>query len=288
MTQHLNEHEAQIDALGPPSETALRILQLCADIETPVSRMVNVLSADQSFFSQVLRIANSSYFNYPKVVHNIDRAIIVMGFSNLKEVALSIAFRPFFLEENPNVKFNFQSLWNHATLSAIVAKNLAEKYDPEYADMYYVAGLVHDIGKLAASRNIPRDFYFLVEKAGKSRQRFHQAEREYLNFHHGDIGSKVLDRWQLPPALINMVRYHHYPEEFSGDTEDGRKVHLMFLSNLLAHFIHHELDNLDELIAMDPKLEDYFTLNSAEFKELIQEVSRTAEKRHSFLGIHQL
>ncbi len=279
---------AKIDRLPAPNAVALEVIQMCSNPDISVSNLVKVISTDQSLSAQILRIANSSFFNYPRTIHSIDRAIVVLGFRLLKDIALSIAFYSYFKGAKDARNFDFQELWYHSVMTALVCKALAKKYDVENEEMFYIAGLIHDIGKLVASQTMENDFHFLIEKSRQEGERLDLVEEKFLGFHHGDIGSQLIERWNLPGPLINMVKYHHDPSGFVGDSDSDRQIRTIYLANSLAHLLQIQSQSVEDLLQYDHKFTEHFNYSADEFDELLNYVRDVVEANQQFFEIHQI
>ncbi len=285
MSLEVEQIVKEIDRLPTLNTVAFQVIQLCSDEATSVSDLVKVISSDQSLTAQILRVANSSYFNYPKTVYSLDRAIVILGFNLLKEISVSLSIYSFYRGLKTSKNFAVDELWEHSLTTAFVGRSLAEIYDPGSSELFYVVGLLHDIGKLAMDLMMPKDYSFIIEKAAQEGLRLDIIEKRFLGFHHGDVGGELLRRWNLPDVMVDITRYHHYPKEFDGDAEIFRLIRFNYLSNLLAHYVGDELDGIESVIQLDNNFSDYFSYESNEFEELVRSISESIEKNQSFFQI---
>lgn len=275
----------EIDRLPTLNSVAFQVIQLCSDEKTSVSDLVKIISCDQSLTAQILRVANSSYFNYPKTIYSLDRAIVILGFNLLKEISVSISIYSFYRGLKTSNNLKVEALWEHSLMTAFVGRSLAEIYDPGSSELFYVVGLLHDIGKLATDLIMPKDYSFIIEKAQQEDLRLDILEKKFLGFHHGEVGSELLQRWNLPEVMVLMTRFHHYPKEYQGDAEIFRLIRFNYLSNLLAHYIGDELDGIESLIEMDGSFGEYFSYEQDEFEELVRTISKSLENSRSFFQV---
>ncbi|MCB0305118.1 MAG: HDOD domain-containing protein [Calditrichaeota bacterium] len=288
MNERFNEIAAKIDRFPSPNPVELKVIHLCADPQTMVSTLVKTISADQSLTAKILRIANSNYFNYPRVVHSIDSAVVVLGLDLLKDAALSISMHHYYKQFKSLEHFDFQYLWHHSILTALVSRALAEQTDPAQRELYYVAGFLHDIGKWVESVTIPDNYHFLVEKSARERVRLFQNERKFLKFHHGEVGSYLIQKWNLPENLVIMLRYHHDLEAFSGDETQWQQIRLVYLGNLMAHYIQGNLKGLKALQQFDPNLRKYFTYTADELEKTAGHLRKVIQSHQVIFNIHQI
>jgi len=190
----------------------------------------------------------------------------------MRDIAFNVAFYSLYQNMEANSDFDFRELWEHAFLTGVVGKALAEKYNPQKKDMLFVAGSFHDIGKLALGQIIEKDFNFIFLKSKQENLKLHTLERKILGFHHGDIGAFLLHSWNLPEVLVSMVKHHHFPDEFDGDEEESKMIRFLYLSNLLAHFIQNNFKDFEEIRTIDAKFNQYFSFTNSEFNEIVNYV----------------
>ncbi len=282
MRYTIDDIVSRVQRLPMPNAAAMQVIRLCTDPEIKFARLVDAISTDQSLTAQILRIANSSYFNYPRTIYTIDRALVLLGTSLLKDIAVSLAFHSFCKGLSSTQQGFFEILWRHALETAIICQTLAPKFAPASGDILYVGGLLHDIGKLAEIHIIPDIFHRFETQSRQKNQRLYEIEQQEFNFHHGDVGGILIDHWNLPPALVKMVRFHHYPGDFSATADEYRLVQTVYLGNILAHFIQQESAMLDTIHQYDPNFTHFFPMDQRELTELMNH-TREAINRKRFL-----
>jgi len=285
MRYSIDDIVSQVNRLPMPNAAALQVIQLCADPEVKNSRLVEVVSTDQSLTAQVLKIANSSYFNFPRTIHTIDRALVILGMNLLKDISISIAFHSFFKGFASTDWFDFDYNWHHSLLTALICKTVSNKFTPNSGDIIYVGGLLHDIGKLVEVQIVPEAYQHFVEQSRQKSVRLYEVEQQELDFNHGDIGGILIDRWNLPAGIVNMITFHHYPGDFSGSPEEYHNVRLIYLSNILAHFFQDEFETLDDVLQFDANFLNYFPFSERDFSDLIAEVRIEIDKKQYLMEI---
>ncbi|RMF62096.1 MAG: HDOD domain-containing protein [Calditrichaeota bacterium] len=288
MHLQLTDVVRQIDRLPSPNHVALEVMRLCSEPEITISRLVKLISTDQSLTAQILKIANSSYFNFPKRISTLERAVVVLGLNLIRDIAISLAFYSFYKGFRANKYVDFNYLWHHSVLSAVVASGLANKFDTENKHQYYTAGLLHDIGKLVEAEVIGKDFYFLMEKSQDENVPLYELEQKLLGFHHAEVGSTLLGRWNLPDYLVTMIKFHHTPNAFIGEPEMIKKIRFLYLSNVVTHFLQEEFTDYSELLEKEPQFSHYFSFNYNEFEDLIHEISQYVEDHRQLFEMYQV
>ena len=288
MDYNLEELVKKVDRLPTQLTVARKVVVLCSDPQTHISKLIEVISSDLSIFSQVLRIANSPYFNYPREITVLEQAIIVLGSNLLRDIVLSIAINSIFQSLKVNSDFNLNELWEHAFLTGLIGRALGERYDPEKKDLLFIGGLFHDIGKLVQSQVIEKDFLLIFIKSRRENEKLHILERRILGFHHGDIEGFLLQKWNLAEIVVQMVKFHHSPVEYIGEDEQLRLIRFIYLSDLLAHFIQNDLQTIADVDKLNKHFNRYFTFSNEEFDKLVNFTKQFLSSQKTFKQIAQI
>lgn len=279
---------AVVDAVDPrfaPTPAELRVLRLTTAPDFPAEALQEVLTAHFGFTSQILRIVNSNAFNVKETIDSTDEALRLLGLTLVRDIALSIVVFRFFSRVPRHDRLRRRTLWRHSVHTALVGRALAARYDPGNGDLYYAAGLLHDLGKLVVRVALGDDFYFLIEKSRHEQRRLDDVERQYLGFHHGEVGALLIERWGLPETLTRLIRFHHHPEE--AGTEHVGECRYMHLSNLMSHYLEQEMNGLPELLEFEPRFEEIFEFTEDEFNTLARRVKSYVAASGQYFEIHQ-
>ncbi|MBF0628127.1 MAG: HDOD domain-containing protein [Magnetococcales bacterium] len=192
----------------PPS--VYHILKLTADINCAPKELVRVIDLDPVLTMKLLQLVNSPYFGLSRQIGSIRQAVVFVGINTIKNLALTIAPMEMLSRDNLNTPF-LEGLLSHAIAVGVVARHLARRggvSELESTD-FFVAGLLHDFGKIALHRFFPRKHAKALALAAKKGIPLHEAERQILNLDHSQIGAMLADKWQLPPACMASMGQHH-------------------------------------------------------------------------------
>jgi putative nucleotidyltransferase with HDIG domain len=251
---------------------AQEIVRLCNRKNLDKSRFLKLVSSDQGLAAQILRLANTSFYNYPRSIVSLDRAVVVMGFELVKEIALSLSVKSLFMNTTVDLREMANTFWNHSLNTAVILKVLAENYDSENQDLLYYGGLLHDCGKLVILQLLGREYRLLMEKSVQENRNLREVERTFLGYDHSEIGALLLEKWQLPRNMVLLARYHHKPVEYNSGEKLDFWIRLVYLGNLIAHFFEMGLLNYKDLRELDPEYEDFFSISEKDFRKLVQAV----------------
>jgi putative nucleotidyltransferase with HDIG domain len=164
------------------------------------------LSGDAVLAGRLIEVANSPL--YPRFVlsNSVRDAVIYLGLETTRRILAAAAIRPLVASSN------VQTLWKHALRTAEAAESLARLHgsiDPLQA---YLAGLMHDIGRLIFER-LPRPVLHLYREFTERGCPLTWSERVLCGMDHGEAGAIVLAHWNFPEEIVEAVRHHHSPEQ---------------------------------------------------------------------------
>ncbi len=174
------------------------------------SDIADVIARDAALTARLLKIANSSFYNFPAKVETISEAITIIGTQQLCDLVLATSVLKTF-KKIPKDLISMDSFWCHSTACGLAARTIAVYRREANVERYYVAGLLHEIGRLVMFENMPdlaREAVKMHESLG---EHLHIAEQKVMGFDHAAVGGAVLREWQLPDSLVEVVTFHHQP-----------------------------------------------------------------------------
>jgi putative nucleotidyltransferase with HDIG domain len=180
-----------------------RILQLVEADGSHGRDLIEVIERDQVLTGKILRLANSAFFGQSRRVATIPRAVVLLGFSTVRNLALSVKVWDAMSAGIPRGRV--EELWAHSVATAIVTKNLTARLRAGDPDEAFTAGLMHDVGRLVLAMKF-RDAYWTVVG---DREPVERAEANAFGVDHAEVGGWMLEAWSLPPGIVEAVRLHH-------------------------------------------------------------------------------
>jgi HD-like signal output (HDOD) protein len=187
-----------------------RILELTSDIDSDPKVLVAVIQHDPILVMKILRLVNSPYFGLAQKISSINHAVVYIGINTVKNLALSSATLGVLPRTNA-AGFDTGAFLLHSLGTAIIARILGKKLhvpEQEVFD-YFVAGLLHDFGKIVLAHFMPGEFRLALEMARREGVRLYEAERAVLGTDHMQIGARLGEKWNLPPPVVSCLRNHH-------------------------------------------------------------------------------
>jgi HD-like signal output (HDOD) protein len=211
--------------LPPMPNIILKAREIMEDPGSSLKDLAAVIEHDQAIVARVLALANSAYYGLSGMVSSIQHASILLGQKTLGELITIAASSQLLSKKLKGYQLNPGDLWKHSLAVALGSRIIAEKKNVEWVEDAFIAGLLHDAGKIILdSYIVERKKEF--KKVFKSGQRkFIEAEKEILGFDHAEVMSRAARFWRYPENQSTAIRYHHYPLR-SGNSELAFVVHL--------------------------------------------------------------
>jgi HD-like signal output (HDOD) protein len=222
-----------LDQLPTLPLAALRIKELLSSPTTTAADLEKVIRPDPSITANLLRLANSPFFGFPRAVESVRQAIVLLGEKRLFEVVMGVAFSGLIPPVLPGYNVKAKDFWLHSVAVAVLAERLSVLLKIKVPDMIFSAGLLHDIGKLAVGMMLAEAGDLVRGSMRQESLMFVDAERAALGVDHCEIGGIIAARWQLPEVIALPVRWHHDPE--AGPAESQQTLYIIQVADALAH-----------------------------------------------------
>lgn len=193
--------------------------------------LVDILSEDTALSARLLRLSNSAMFNFPNKIDSVFQAISIIGTQQLRALVLASSVMKIF-KDIPEELINMEMFWRHSIACAVSARILASLRRTANVEYFFLAGLLHDIGRLIMFKEVPNEMSQAIQQASQSQQLLFKVEKEVMGFDHAKLGGMLLKDWKLPPQLIESTLYHHSPRR-SKDYQD--EVAVVHVADIIAN-----------------------------------------------------
>ncbi len=230
-TRDVRDEIRRIDKLITLPTVIQQVLEVANDAGSSAHELAGVIKNDQTLTARILKIVNSAYYGFYRKIGNLDQAIVILGFEEIKNLTLAACLMQTFEGEGDDL-FNLKAFWTHALGSAYVAKAIIKVKPVMNPEDAFVHGLLHDIGKVAFNQYFGERFRKSVALAHEQKRPLHDVSNELWGIEHAEIGGIIAETWKLPKGLVNAITLHHTPV-VAGRHEVG--VHLAGLANFFCH-----------------------------------------------------
>ena len=208
---------------------AAQIIQLASDENSSAEDLAGVIGRDPSLSAQLLKLANSPVFGFVGKVESLARAVALLGYDEIRDLALGVLIIQSAGGSGRRSKYRTE-LWNHSVIVGFLSEVLA-KEELNLGSGYYVYGLIHDLGKVLLDAFLPERFEEILELVDKERISFSEAETRTVGIDHARLGQALLIHWTLPDSVSTVIGCHHAPWEAKGYQDAAGAV---FLADKLA------------------------------------------------------
>ena len=211
---------------------AQKAFQLATDPNAEARDFMEVIESDEALSARIIKIANSVFFDRGQKSTTIEASVTVIGINELRCILNANALTDIFPSKHP-----YRSvLWANDIATGLIARNLAQRLMPAKAEIAFLGGLMHDIGKLLLLQRSTDEYgrvLKIVETEGIS---FSDAEERRFPFTHTEVGQLIAERWNFTPEITTIIRDHHRPWD-SSDAQ-SREVSLTSLVKSADIFAH--------------------------------------------------
>jgi HD-like signal output (HDOD) protein len=222
--------------------------QAIDDQESSFDQIGEIVGNDPSLTVRILRIVNSAFFGFPQKVETISHAISIIGREQLKDLVLSTVVMEQFKNIPPS-SLNMESFWKHSIACGLSARNLAFLNGETNSERFFVAGILHDIGRLVICLKLPFKVLEISLRMKSKGETLHKAEFEAMGFNHADVGGELMRTWNLPRTLEETIRFHHNPSEANEFSLEASTIHVAeIIANTLDLGIQYEEETINPTI----------------------------------------
>ncbi|OPY92672.1 MAG: HDOD domain protein [Syntrophaceae bacterium PtaU1.Bin231] len=187
----------------------LEINRMLQENEVSNKKMQEVIEKDQAVTAKLLKLVNSSFYGFRSRIVDISQALMILGFNTVRNSIATVAAVDIFRAKAQFDPFDIRDLWKHSLAVAVTGRRLAEKGRLAPPDDCFVAGLLHDIGKLIMVQHLPDLFRQVLTVQREEQLSFIAAERRILPLDHAVIGGHLVEKWRFPTRLVGAIVHHH-------------------------------------------------------------------------------
>jgi putative nucleotidyltransferase with HDIG domain len=232
---------AAVDGMPAFPKSVQRVLELTRDVNSMPKDLVEVIDKDPVLTVKILKVVNSAYYSLPKQITSVGHSVVYLGFNTIKNLALSIAAIGMLPKTN-EAGFDGQQYLLHSLSTAAIAKQLALKSGDADPMDCFIAGLLHDFGKVVLAQFMPGEFRQALEASQQQGSSLHLALRETLGVDHAVVGAMLVEKWRFAPNLVETIRHQYGPELVDSDmiacvfaaNQISKKLGFGFAGNMLV------------------------------------------------------
>jgi len=253
-----------------------KILELTRNLDCEPAQLVQVIEKDPVMTVKILRVLNSAYYSLPNKITSVNHSVVYLGFNTIKNLALSIASVGILPKQNI-AGFDIQQYLLHSLTTAGIAKLLGAKLPGTDPMDCYIAGLLHDFGKVVFAQFLPNDFNLAMQKSHQENISLHVAEQQVIGVDHSVVGSMLAEKWQFPQALIDCIRNHH-----SEDSGEGGMWSSVYTANQISKKLAFGNSGNPSIEPLPPAVRNYFGGDIDDIITTLGDLTKIADEAQVF------
>jgi putative nucleotidyltransferase with HDIG domain len=177
------------------------------------AQIAEIIRRDPSLTARLLRLVNSVYYGLTTPVSSIEEAVFYLGVREIRQLVVVTPLIEDFQRLSKQCDFPWREFWQHCIGTALLTREIVSAVQMPGEESEYVAGLVHDIGKLVMAWAFPDHFAEIHRQAVETKRDLIEIESEILGMDHAELGALYLERHRLPEMMVKTARFHHQPEK---------------------------------------------------------------------------
>lgn len=227
----------------------------------------DIISVDPALTVRLLKIVNSAFYGFSSQVETVTHSLTIIGTDQLTQLVLASSVMSRF-RGIPEDLLNVESFWRHSIACGLAARSIAALSGEYNVERFFVAGLLHDIGRLMMCLKVPDKVREVLQLSKQDGEPLFAVEEKVFGFHHADAGGALINAWNLPERLGEAIVCHHHPARAVNYPEETAVVNL---ANAIAHTL--QLGDSGEIVPppMEPRSWEVVGLPESLYLPMIQD-----------------
>ena len=242
----------KLESLPAMPNIAGKVLEMIEETDTSADDLQRIISNDPALTARILKVANSSYYCCGMDVSTLTEAVVMLGFNTLRSLVVAASVRSLYMQrpshgpgsKTGTARFTLRqrTLWEHSVACAAISRNIAKTTDIAKPETAFIAGLLHDIGRLVICRQMSDEYERWLnqnaaildghaDRPASLGGAILESEREVFSFDHCHVGAAVAGKWRLSRDLVEAISNHHNGEE---DSPPSQLAAVVDLANIIC------------------------------------------------------
>ena len=195
--------------LPPFSPILNQLLASLAGEDVSFAKLSDLIEKDAILAGNILHLVNSALYARRGTVNSVRHAVSLLGVQKLRNAALGMSLTHVWTQARPAASWSMARFSLHSAATATLSDLLAQRLPVAYPEGAFVAGLMHDIGRLLIATGLPAEHGQIASRYARGQEGVCACEREILGFEHPELSAQALAHWNLPEPIQEAVREHH-------------------------------------------------------------------------------
>lgn len=267
----------QVTQIATLPEVTIRIVEMVEDPRSAARDLHKVIRTDVALSARILKVVNSAFYGLPRQVSSVDRAIVLLGLSTVKNIALAASVSKLFRGKDLSRNFTAKDLWMHSLACGVFCRLLGEKIGMADHEELFVAGLMHDLGILVERQVFPDKLSEAIDKASAGQCTLCEAEVELIGADHQAFGAALANRWKFPALFGISTGYHHEP--FKVSREYSKLAAVIYVADVLTNRVGNNISYSENVVQKSLYNEalDLLGVKETDIQQIVEEFPETQE-----------
>ena len=267
---------SEVKSITSLPEVIVQLVRELGDNEVAPEKIEQIIMNDAALTAKVLRVANSAFYGRASKVEKISEAVVLLGLNTLRNMVITLVSSNALKGKMTGYGLDKGELYLHSIAAAVGARMIAKHNRIKENEKYYVAGLLHDIGKILISPFIGENFEAIREMVTGQNKFFDAAERDVLGFDHCDVGAELAKGWSLPQILIDANKFHPSPGQCDAATRG--MVEVIHIADHMSYSAEYGIGVDGNDYELDESLLQKYEIDPKYKKELIEQIKEETDE----------
>jgi len=201
----LEQIVAKANDLQMMPQTARKVMDLVSKDSTNAQDLAKVIEKDANITSRILKISNSAFYGLRREVTTVQHAIVILGYKSVRSLVIATSGKAM----HKRMGITEQMMWDHSVGTAIFGRLIAASLPHTIADLAFVGGLLHNVGKAIMNNECGKAYTEVMKIVYNQGVEYLDAEKEIFQYTYPEVGFRVVEKWGLPDSIVQIIRFHN-------------------------------------------------------------------------------
>jgi putative nucleotidyltransferase with HDIG domain len=260
--------------LPPMPQVVIKAHEVMSNPGAGLKELAKVIATDQAISIRILRLANSAYYGLSGKVTSIGQAVVLLGEKRLGEIMIMAGSLSLLGKTLRGYGMDSETFWQHSLGVAVAAKLIAKQKAPDLENEAFLAGLIHDAGKIMLNDPVHEKKQVFDALLEGGERNLVEVEKEVFGFDHGEMGAEVCKKWEIPESLTTAICYHHDP----ANSQDKLLTYIVHVADALVVNAGLGARSPEDRREVNGRAQSSLGIKEEELEALTPKVLQTVEK----------
>lgn len=277
----VNSAIAQVGEIATLPEVTVKIIHIVENPKSTARDLHEVIKNDPALAARILKVVNSAFYGLPGQIASVDRAIVLLGLSAVKNIAIAASMTRLFQGGTAIEGFNPVEVWRHSIAVGVASRMLTAAQGRPSVEESFLAGLIHDLGLLVERQVYPRKLAEVLTRAKTGEASWSALETEIIGADHQAFGMALAGKWRFPRSLCTAIGYHHAPQGLAADSRELPT--LVYIADTLACRAGIGFSMTAAGQQIDDAMLKVVNINQAQIDKIVEELPTAVQSAEAIL-----